>query len=378
MEPKSAAVTPLTLELVDDVPPAVRVAPVPIADLPLPAPPPPPVAPPAVDRFLAQATRERDSGLVDQALWSRSLALANGDEAAALPPYLRARAAMLKLAASRAPAPAVALQGAIATGDDEDEPPPTRRARPKALLFAGAGVAILALAVGAWLVLAPAEAPVAAPSALAKPVAVADDTSKPEAPVDPGPELAARVAALKQQGNWNVLVLHAAEWTRRKPNDAAAWAELANGYLRLKQVDEAFEAAKRAAALDATAVEPQRLLAAVYLALDRPADALPAIERAIELDPGHADGFAQLGAVNVRLGKLAEARGAYERALALDPVHTAASCGVLELSRAQGRAKDAEALARAMQAAQIACPEPVTVATSATANAGARSVPVKR
>lgn len=396
MEPKASAAPPFKLELVDDVPPAVSaatphvepLAPPPVAAVPAapevidigvaPAPP------AAIDRFLAQAMRERDAGNVDGRLWARSLALADGDEAAATQPYLRARAAMLKLAASRAPAPAAAAhvplpQTLIDEDDDESARPPRAQPKPRALLFAGAGVAVAVLAVVAWMLLAPDADDAAKAQALqAKPAPKAVEPPKVAPVVDPGPELAARVASLKQQGNWNVLVLHAAEWTRRKPEDPDAWAELAGGYLKLRQVDEALEAAKRAAALAPKHAAAQRLLAGIYVALDRPADALLAATQAVEIDPQDAEALVALGGAHARLARWPEARGAYERALAVDPVNVAASCGMIEVARAQGRAKDAEAFARALQAAGFGCGESPSVAAAPAAGSTARAVSVRR
>ena len=409
MEPKASTPLPFKLELVDDVPQAVRAAPPHVEPIAPPAVAPTPfaltpVAPtPAndvvdsgvaaaphasVDRFLAQAMRERDAGNVDGRLWARSLALANGDEAAATQPYLRARAAMLKLAASRAPAvaaPHVPLPHTlIDEEDDESAPPPRVQPRPRALMLAGAGVAVAVLAVVAWMLLAPGGDEAAKVQAMqAKPSPKAVEAPPQAAPaVDPGPELAARVAALKQQGNWNVLVLHAAEWTRRKPENPDAWAELAGGYMKLRQVDEALEAAQRAVALEPKHAAAQRLLAGIFVALDRPADALAAAAQAVELDAQDAEALVVLGGVHARLARWPEARAAYERALAVDPVNVAASCGIIETSRAQGRAKDAEPFSRALQAAGIGCGESAAVAAApaaaVAAPGAAKAVPTRR
>ena len=53
-------------------------------------------------------------------------------------------------------------------------------------------------------------------------------------------EREAKVQELMGAGNWNVLVLHAAEWTRKDPTYADAWKYLAVGYANMRQHDDAF------------------------------------------------------------------------------------------------------------------------------------------
>ena len=49
------------------------------------------------DRFEREATRQYEEGHIDEPLWTRALAQANGDKEAAVAIYLRARATALRL-----------------------------------------------------------------------------------------------------------------------------------------------------------------------------------------------------------------------------------------------------------------------------------------
>ena len=51
----------------------------------------------AQDRFEREATRQYEEGHIDEPLWTRALAQANGDKEAAVAIYLRARATALRL-----------------------------------------------------------------------------------------------------------------------------------------------------------------------------------------------------------------------------------------------------------------------------------------
>jgi Flp pilus assembly protein TadD len=78
--------------------------------------------------------------------------------------------------------------------------------------------------------------------------AVVKNSSRGAADGDPEP-IAATVRQLRAAGNWNVLVLYAAEWTRKEPDNAAAWNHLAVGYSNLRQYNDALDAAERAVQL---------------------------------------------------------------------------------------------------------------------------------
>jgi cytochrome c-type biogenesis protein CcmH/NrfG len=150
-------------------------------------------------------------------------------------------------------------------------------------------------------------------------------------------------------------VLHAAEWTRKEPGNPAGWAALSTGYANLGQVDESFEAAKQAVALDGANPSHLRRLADVYVVLDRPADALVHVEKLLALDERDVDALAQAGTLYLALGRLPDARNAFDRALGLDPSNRTSSCGAVEVARRQGRTKDADLLVRAMKGAGYDC-----------------------
>jgi tetratricopeptide (TPR) repeat protein len=130
------------------------------------------------------------------------------------------------------------------------------------------------------------------------------------------------VRQLKDAGNWNVLVLYASEWTRKEPNNSAAWSELSVGYANLRQFN----------------------------------DALAAAERAVELSPQDALLWRNLGHLNLNLERLPEAGSAFDRALAVRSEDADALCGAALVAHRLGRTKDAEAMARRVNSAAGSCP----------------------
>jgi tetratricopeptide (TPR) repeat protein len=288
------------------------------------------------------------------------VSLADGDEAAAVAPYLRARATVLRLAQQRRasarpapPPPPESPQPGVEPVSAELAKWSVLRSRRRVVLFAGACAAIVALVVAAWMwprqdVPTVAAVPVkaaAAPQAPAVPATVA----VAGVPSNANADFAAKVEDLRKAGNWNVLVLHAAEWTRKEPENAAGWAALAAGHAKLGQVDESFEAAKQAVALDGANPVHLRLLADAYVVLDRPADALVPVEKLLALDERDVDALAQAGTLYLALGRLQDARNAFDRAMESDPSNRAPSCGAIEVARRQGRTKDAELLLKALK-----------------------------
>jgi len=109
-----------------------------------------------------------------------------------------------------------------------------------------------------------------------------------------------------------VLVLYANEWTRKQPNNAAAWRELSVGYANLQQFNDALDAATKAVELS-------------------PEDALP---------------WRNLGQINLTVDRLHEAGIAFGRALAVNPDDADARCGAALVAQRQERPKDPNALTR--------------------------------
>jgi len=333
----------------------------------------------AGDRFLAEAIREMQDGHIDRALWTRALALSGGDKDAATPGYLKARATALKLkrrerVAETSERRARAAQALVGhEGEDEDSGVgPVATERPgwmpasnaklmRTLLAAGAGAVGLVLV---WVFAFP-QAPVEpAAAASARPAAAARRDVGP-AVVTPeqvaakarelDDEFTARMQALKEAGNWNVLVLQASEWTRRRPDNANAWGHLSMGYARLKQRDDAYDAAKKAVQLGPEDPSLWRNLGQVTQALNLPDDAIRAYQQAIALNDRDIDSLAQIGVLNTQQGRLPEAKSAFDRVLALIPEDTEALCGQAMIAQKQGRAKDADAIVQKLKASDRGC-----------------------
>ena len=129
------------------------------------------------------------------------------------------------------------------------------------------------------------------------------------------------VQKLKNDGQWNVLVLYAAEWARKEPNNAAPWYELSVGYAKLRQLE----------------------------------DALNAATKAVQLSPGDSLLWRNLGHVNLAVERLPEAGIAFDRALAVSADDVDALCGAALVAQRQGRPKDADAIAKRVESVDASC-----------------------
>jgi tetratricopeptide (TPR) repeat protein len=130
------------------------------------------------------------------------------------------------------------------------------------------------------------------------------------------------VQQLKNEGKWNLLVLYASEWARKDPNSAAAWYELSVGYVNMRQLEEAFDAATKA----------------------------------VQLSPGNALFWRNLGHVNLAVERIPEAGIAFDRALAVNSDDADALCGAALIAQRQGRPKDADAIAKRLKSIDGSCP----------------------
>lgn len=361
---------------------AVTVAPELVLDTP--APVPPAVMPAAGvsqavsttageshDPFMAEAVREFEAGQVEQPLWARSLAHSGGDVAMAKPAYLRARAVALRLArrdqrSDRALDREAHLRAASRSSDKSASaaPAPGSIDRKRVAMAAG-GVVAVALIV-AFFVLRPGPASEhAAASAPASKVAVAPapnlDGAKTASTTEHAPpreNFAQKIQEFKDAGNWNVLVLYAAEWTRKEPESAQAWKELGGGYLRMHQYDDALEATRKAVMKAPNDAELWQDLGLINVALHQPAAALSAFDKASELNPRDVTSRVQAGLLNVELGHLPQARDDFANALEINPLDAEALCGAATVARKEGRTKDVDAIVRQAKASGIECREP--------------------
>ncbi|HEV8554388.1 MAG TPA: tetratricopeptide repeat protein [Casimicrobiaceae bacterium] len=342
-----------------------------------------PVSAPAAaseDRFLAKATKEHATGSVDPSLWARAVAQAGGDEALATRMYLNSRATALRVAKrqekaaqhalvvevlSNAPDPgfdAVAPEARDETKSKETSQPrhpstgPNRR---RMILVAGVLGSIVVIG---GLVAVLSESDAAPQHNVAKPAppvnvsersipsgqtaSVAANTGKPAREDVSGEDLVGRVQALEKAGNWNLLVIYAAELTRKQPGNAEAWKQLSQGYLKLRQFGEALDAATKAVQLSPENFLVWQSLGQVNLALQRPAEALLAFQRAAALNDRDVVSLVQEGKLNAQLGHLPDARIAFAKALAVNPEDVQALCGAASIAQKEGRVKDADAMTR--------------------------------
>jgi tetratricopeptide (TPR) repeat protein len=175
---------------------------------------------------------------------------------------------------------------------------------------------------------------------------VATNTGRPAREDVSGEDLVARVQALEKAGNWNLLVIYAAELTRKQPGNAEAWKQLSQSYLKLRQFGEGLDAATKAVQLLPENFLVWQSLGQVNLALQRPAEALLAFQRAAALNDRDVVSLVQEGKLNVQLGRLPDARIAFAKALMVNPEDVQALCGAASIAQKEGRVKDADAMTR--------------------------------
>ncbi|HEY2864541.1 MAG TPA: tetratricopeptide repeat protein [Casimicrobiaceae bacterium] len=332
---------------------------------------------PITDKFLAAAISEYDAGHIDQPLWVRAVAQCNGDRALAKPAYLLARAAALRVEkrlkppegpTQRAPAPRAAGETSPA-GKDRDEPPvrPSTRPTRKQLTAIGAVLGCLVVASGFFAIRlerAPAVSQTVAADKSPTPksrsgvaAVAASNTVTPHENVATVQtvDFPGKLQALKSAGDWNLLVLHAVEWTRKQPENPDAWRELAAGYVKLRQLGEALDAATKATQVAPSDFRVWQTLGQVNVALQRSAEALAAFEQAITLNDRDIVSLVQAGLLKAQLGRFPEARVAFDTALAASPENVDALCGAAATATKEARVKDAEALVRQIKSLDAVC-----------------------
>ena len=296
------------------------------------------------DEFLAAAAKEYETGKIDRVLWRQAADQYGRDVSLVIAAYLRARATALQARHKPAESAEIKLRGASSNQEPmvrkvEREPAvdvepadiPRMRLRdvnPKILYSAGAVVALVAAAAMLYLVVSLRQSESVRPPVAAAATYSANQPASPTLIRSQQPlvatsgragtneggadAIAATVRELKIAGNWNVLVLYANEWTRKEPNNAAAWRELSVGYANLQQFNDALDAATKAVELS-------------------PEDALP---------------WRNLGQINLAVDRLHEAGIAFGRALAVNPDDADARCGAALVAQRQERPKDPNALTR--------------------------------
>lgn len=334
---------------------------------------------PITDKFFAEATGEYDAGRIDQALWVRAVAQCNGDRALAKPAYLLARATALRVEkrlkpandpAPRTQAPRPAAETSVGKG--RDEPQARRVARPTRKQLTVIAAALGCFVVGAgFFAIRLERAPTASqaiaaeksssPKSASRVAAVAASSTvipQENGAIAENVDFAGKLQALKNAGDWNIFVLNAVEWTRKQPQTPDAWRELAAGYVKLRQLGEALDAATTATKVAPGDFRVWQSLGQVNMALMRSAEALVAFEQAISLNDHDVVSLVQAGLLKAELGHLPEARIAFDNALALSPDNVDALCGAAATATKEARVKDAEALVRQLKSLDAVCRDP--------------------
>jgi tetratricopeptide (TPR) repeat protein len=309
----------------------------------------------SIDPYVAQALREYASEKVDNPTWERALAQVNGDPTAAETVYVRTRAAALRAFDRQR---REARRAALAAHDNDPpyvEPAPAWQ-RYKAAIVAGVAVVAVAIAAGVYMTSGGSEptAEAAPRPTVAAPVAPAPARAVTARPTPASVAFDKKVQELRDAGNFNVMVLFATEWTRKEPDNAAAWDQLRAGYVHLRQYEDARSAAKKALQLAPDDARMWRNLGDVNMDLDDPAGALAAYEQATARNSVDLDSLHAMALLNTRLGKPQEAKGALDRAAEAhpgDPVTACLRTGIAQMPPA----RDAYTISRQVRAIDNRC-----------------------
>ena len=304
------------------------------------------------DEFLEKAAKEYQEGRIDSALWRRAVDQCGNDASLAIAAYLRARATALQQKQDERSQRQARSAGSTREASErkvESEPHREivstkvadvrpRGVKPKVKYLAAAAAALAFIVAVVWLIASPRER-----ESVRQPIvsAAAPSPDRSTPPNPPGSEQAlvksssggtsqggpdvtfeTAVQQLKNDGQWNVLVLYAVEWARKEPNNAAPWYELSVGYAKLGQLE----------------------------------DALNAATKAVQLSPGDSLLWRNLGHVNLAVERLPEAGIAFDKALAVSADDADALCGAALVAQRQGRLKDADAIARRVKSGDAGCP----------------------
>jgi Flp pilus assembly protein TadD len=174
----------------------------------------------------------------------------------------------------------------------------------------------------------------------------------------PNEDYAGRVQALKSAGNWNMLVIYAAEWTRKQPTNPEAWRELSAGYLKLRQFRDALDAATQAVQVAPEGFLGWQNLGLVNVTLQQSAEALVAFDRAVALNDKDVVSLVQTGMLNTQLGRYPDARVAFAKALVASPENVDALCGATAVAQREGRLQDAQEMTGQVRSLNGSCPDP--------------------
>jgi tetratricopeptide (TPR) repeat protein len=303
------------------------------------------------DEFLAKAAKEYQEGRIDSALWRRAVDQCGADASLAIAAYLRARATALQQKQDERSQRLARSAGSMRDASDrkvESKPHGEtastavadvrpRGLKPKLVYLAAAAAALAFTVAVVWQIASPRESgsvrqPIvsaaatapdrsAPPNLLGSEQALVKSTSGGTNQDGPVATFETTVQQLKKDGQWNVLVLYAAEWARKEPSNAAPWYELSVGYAKLRQLD----------------------------------DALSAATKAVQLSPGDALLWRNLGHLNLAVESLPEAGIAFDKALAVSAADADALCGAALVAQRQGRAKEADAIAKRIKSVDASC-----------------------
>ncbi len=167
----------------------------------------------------------------------------------------------------------------------------------------------------------------------------------------------ARIARFKDAEQWNLVVLHAIEWTRKEPQNPIAWNELGLGYIRVGQFDDAEQALRTAIKVSPNDPILWFNVGMVHYEKKEFRSAALAFIEAVRLNPKDVDSLNHLGDMYLRNGDYKEARKAFDYALQVNPENRWALCGAGYVAYYEKRFRDARAMVAKLRMADRVCAE---------------------
>ncbi len=120
--------------------------------------------------------------------------------------------------------------------------------------------------------------------------------------------------AYQRRQDWNGLLRYTQSWTRAEPNEANAWAMMANAYFfGMNRPDLALDPTKRAVALDPNQAGGWTALGQIYMKLKRYHDAADAFQHSVNLAPDNGNHWNNLATAYSYEGDYRQALAALEK-----------------------------------------------------------------
>lgn len=128
-----------------------------------------------------------------------------------------------------------------------------------------------------------------------------------------------RVVALEKKQDWPGLLAWSTQWAKAEPANSVAWYAIGSAQQKLKQLEPAVAAYRRALHINPEDADAWNNLGFAYAKLRRYDDAISAYLQALRINPEYADAWGKLGLTYSDFGRYDDAISAYRQALRINP-----------------------------------------------------------